>query len=308
VIPRLEERLTGAFAALPIPLKEGGALDLDGLGEIVERVLQRGIRGLAILADPDEAAQFTPEERERVVQRTVQRAERRATILCGVRSPTAEIAVDEGKRFRDLGADGLLVSLEEQPAALRAGEMLTPVIAHFTAVVRDVGLPTLYDHAPSGLPLSPEEVGDLFAEVTLVGIRNGTPHARDIAAQIRAVGRPISMFTSRSYDCLACLAVGGVGTVCPIATAMPLTARRLIEKHRAGNDAGAEDAQARLARATPFVTPDPGAPDESAHYPLTEALAAVGIVGAAGFRHAKPAQSEERRTQIRELARELVEL
>lgn len=308
MIPRVEERLTGAYAVLPVPLKESGSLDLDALGEIVERVLQRGIRGLAVLADGVEALQLAPEERERVVARTVQRSGGRATVLAGLRAPSVVLATEEGKRFKDLGVDGLLVSLEERRAEIRPGEMLTPVIAHFTAVVRDVGLPTLYDHVPSDLPLTPEEVGDLFAEVTLVGIRNGTPHATDVAAQIRAVGRPISMFTSRSFDCLTCLSVGGVGAMCPVATAMPLTARRLIEKHRAGNDAGAQDAQTRLARAQPFVATEGPHGAESPHLALTEALAAVGIVGSAVSRNPKGGLSEERRARIRELARELVEL
>ena len=308
MIPRVEERLTGAYAVLPVPLKEGGALDLDALGEIVERVLQRGIRGLAVLADGAEAIQLALEERERVVARTVQRCGGRATVLAGLRATSVVLATEEGKRFKDLGADGLLVSLEEQRAEIRPGEMLTPVIAHFTAVVRDVGLPTLYDHVPSDLPLTPEEVGDLFAEVTLVGIRNGTPHAADVAAQIRAVGRPISMFASRSFDCLTCLSAGGVGAMCPVATAMPLTARRLVEKHRAGNDAGARDAQSRLARAQLFVATEGTQPGQSPHLGLTEALAAVGVVGAAVSRNPNAGLSDERRNKIRELARELVEL
>jgi dihydrodipicolinate synthase/N-acetylneuraminate lyase len=308
VIPRVEERLTGAYAVLPVPLKEGGGLDLDALGEIVERVLQRGIRGLSVLADGAEALQLAPEERDRVVARTVQRSGGRATVLAGLRAPSPVLATEEGKRFKDLGVDGLLVSLEESRAEIRPGEMLTPVIAHFTAVVRDVGLPTLYDHVPADLPLTPEEVGDLFAEVTLVGIRNGTPQATDVAAQIRAVGRPISMFTSRSFDCLTCLQVGGVGAMCPVATLMPLTARRLIEKHRAGNDAAAQDAQSRLARAQIFVTTEGGRVGESPHLALIEALAAVGIVGAAVSRSPTAALSEEHRNRIRELARELVEL
>jgi len=308
MIPRVEERLTGAYAALPVPLKENGSVDLDGLGEIVERVLQRGIRGLAILADGAEAALLTEDERDRVVARVVQRTEKRATVIAGVRAPSAARAVEEAKGYRDLGADGLLVSLEEKSAELTAGELLTPVIAHFTAIVRDVGLPTLYDHVPSDLPLSPEEVSDLFAEVTLVGIRNGTPHATDVAAQIRAVGRPISMFTSRSFDALAGLAVGGVGAMCPIATLMPLTARRLIDKHRTSNDAGAEDAQARLERAAPFVAVDPAFPGSSPHLALTEALAAVGVVGPLVARGSTSGLGEVLRKRIHELARELVEL
>jgi 4-hydroxy-tetrahydrodipicolinate synthase len=304
----VEERLTGAYAALPVPLKEGGGVDLDGLGEIVERVLQRGIRGLVVLADATEAAQLTEDERDRVVARVVQRTEKRATVLAGLRASSAARAVDEGKGFRDLGADGLLVSLEEKSAELNTGELLTPVIAHFTAIVRDVGLPTLYDHVPFDLPLSPEEVSDLFAEVTLVGIRNGTPDATDVAAQIRAVGRPISMFTSRSFHALECLAAGGVGSMCPIATLMPLTARRLVEKHRMGNDASALEAQARLARAAPLVSADPAFPGTSPHLALNVALASVGIVGSATSRALQGGLSEARRKEIHDLARELVEL
>ena len=47
---------------------------------------------------------------------------------------------------------------------------------------------------------------------------------------------------------------------------------------------------------------------ESPHLALTEALAAVGVVGSAVSRSPKGGLSEERRAKIRELARELVEL
>jgi len=102
--------------------------------------------------------------------------------------------------------------------------------------------------------------------------------------------------------------VGGVGAMCPIATVMPLTARRLIDKHRASNDAGAEDAQARLERAAPFVAVDPAFPGDSPHLALTEALASVGIVGPAISRNPRSGLTDARRHEIRELARELVEL
>ncbi len=249
---------------------------------------------------------LTPDERDRVVARVVQRAEKRATVIAGLHAWNTPQAVDEGRGFRELGADGLLVSIAEKDPELSAGEPLTPVIAHFTAIVREVGLPTMYDHVPSDLSLSLEEVEDLFAEVSLVGIRNGTPNGSDIRAQMKAVGRPISMFTSRSYQTLDCLAAGGVGAMCPLVTVLPLTARRLIEKHRAGNDAGAKDAEAHLERARPFVTTT--VPHESVHLPLTEALAAVGIVGPAISRKLAVALSDVRRKTIRELARELVEL
>jgi len=305
VIPRLEERLTGAYAAIPIPFHDDQSLDLDGLGEIIDRVLARGIRGLTILGDSAESMTLSDDERYGVLGYAVQRTGGRATIVAGLRSSAAGIAVEQGKRFKDLGADALLVALPGRPGAL-----LTGVVAHYTAVVRDVDLPTLYDHAPTDLALSPEEVGELLTEVTLVGIRNGSRGAADLAEQIRAVGRPISMFTGQSFDCLTCLAGGGVGAICPIAALMPSTARRLIDEHRAGNDAGAEDAQSRLLRAAPLVTAELHEATAGVPHPgIREALVSVGILRSAMVRGTSAAHmSEERRQQMRVLGAELAEL
>ena len=152
-----------------------------------------------------------------------------------------------------MGADALLVALPQYYET-----PLSSVIAHYDAIVRDVGLPTLYYHypKPTHLDLSPEQVGKLFNEVGLVGIKNSSVDTNNTLAQIRAVGRPISMFTGQSFDCLACLEGGAVGAICPVAAVMPTTAQSLVEKHRAGDREGAQQAQNRFYQALPFVMPE----------------------------------------------------
>ena len=98
MIPRLEERLTGAFATIPVPLNEDLSIDLDGVGEIAERAIARGLRGVVVFADPAEASHLSREERERVLAQVVTRSAGRATILCGLRAPSAAVAVEEGER------------------------------------------------------------------------------------------------------------------------------------------------------------------------------------------------------------------
>ena len=48
MIPGVEGRLLGAFPALPVPLREDKALDLDALGVLLDRLIDRGVRGVSI--------------------------------------------------------------------------------------------------------------------------------------------------------------------------------------------------------------------------------------------------------------------
>ena len=307
MIPSVADRLTGAFPVVPTPFHEDQTLDLDGLGEVVDRLLAAGIRGLTVLGSGSESVYLTDEERLAVVEHTARRVAGRATIVAGLIQFGTQVATDQGKRFRDLGADALLLGLP-QPYDMP----LVQVIAHFTAVVRDVKLPTLYYHAPKPghLRLAPEQVGTLFGEVSLVGIENASKgSSSDVRAQIRAVGRPIAMFTAHSADCLDCLTEGGVGAMCPVTVLMPKTILKLVGEHRIGNDEAAKAAQERLLLATPIIALDPGETSPAAeHWGIKEALVAAGILQSGTVRQPQTGLSPERRARIRSIATDLVEL
>jgi dihydrodipicolinate synthase/N-acetylneuraminate lyase len=185
------------------------------------------------------------------------------------------------------------------------------VIRHFAAVAA-VGLPTLYYHYPqtTGLRLTPAEVGVLFREVDLCGIKNSSLDTADTLAQIAAVGRPIRMFTGHSFDFLACLRGGAAGSVCPVALLLPRSAVEVARAHAAGDAARADAAQQRFFRALPFVMPEPSAagPIGVPHAGVKEALAALGLIRCAEVRAPQPPLSAQRREQIHREARAVVEI
>ncbi len=307
MVPSIADRLIGAYPVLPTPFHDDQSLDLEGLGEIVDRLLSHGVRGLTVLASGAEGPYLTDDERYAIVRHVAERARGRATVLVGLLQFATAVAVEQGKRFRDLGADAVLVGMP-QPY----DTPFTQVIQHYTAVVRDVELPTLHYHAsrPTHPALSAKQVGTLFAEVSLVGIENASAEAEDLRAQIRAVGRPISMFTGRSADCLACLEEGGVGAICPVAALMPKSLIQLVDAYRMGADAAARAAQARLRGATSIVTAELFDEDPVVvpHWGVKEALVAAGILRSATVRHPQTGLSGAQRAKIRALAPELVEL
>lgn len=302
MIPSIADRLVGPYPALPTPFNDDQSLDLGGLGELIDRVLQKGVTGIVLLDDVAERTYLTDEERHRVVSYAADRAKGRAIIVATVSQVGTAAAVYQGKRYRDMGADALVIGMPNV-----ADTPLPLVISHFTAIVRDVGVPALYDHRGS---LPPEEVGELFNEVSLVGIKNASPDLREVIAQIRAVGRPISMFVGRSADCIECLDAGGVGAICPLAALMPASARRVMVGHRKDDPAEAEAARQRFVNAAPLAA---GGTDENGRAivpqaKIKEALSAAGILRSSRVRDPQPALSESQKAAVRELASRYLEL
>lgn len=299
--------LSDVFPVLPTPFFEDESLDLDSLGTLIDRVLEAGARGLTVLGSGAEAVYLTESERDAVLAYAVKRIDGRATVLSGVMRYGTHQAVEQGKRFRDLGADAIMVALPQYYVT-----PLSSVIGHYARFVREVGVPTLYYHypKPTHLELGPEQVGKLFAEVDLVGIKNSAVDTSNVLAQIEAIGRPIRMFTGQSFDLLPCLRGGAVGSICPVATLMPRTARSIVAEHDAGKGDAAQEAQNRIFQAAPFVMPEPT--DEGLvavpHAGVKEALATAGIIRSATIRAPQPSLSDERRRQIRQLVPTLLEL
>jgi dihydrodipicolinate synthase/N-acetylneuraminate lyase len=306
VIPSVADRLFGAFPVIPTPFNDDQSLDMDGLGEIIDRMLAYDVRALMLLGSQSEVTYLTDDEQCRVVEFAKQRAGTRALILAGLVQSGTAAAVEHGKRIRDLGADALVVALPQQYE--------TPfpmVVTHFSAVVRDVGLPTLYYHypEPTHLRLTPERIGVLFGEAALVGIQNGALDTDDVLAQIREVGRPIAVFSGSSFDCLACLDGGAAGSICPEIVLMPKTALRLVSAHRSALTPEAEALQNHLLEASPIVSPRAAdGPVFVPHAGVKEALVAAKVIRSATVRAPQPGVPEARLARIRELAARLVEL
>jgi 4-hydroxy-tetrahydrodipicolinate synthase len=303
----LADRLIGAFPVLPTPFNDDQSVDYDGLADIVERLLASGIKGLTVLGSGSEGAYLTDDERLTVLEQVSKRVAGRATLVAGLVQFSTAVAVDQGKRFKDLGAEALLLGLPQHydmPVA--------QVITHYTAVVRDVQLPTLYYHSPkpSRFGLSSKQLGRLFSEVSLVGVNSASIDVAEIGVQIRAIGRPISMFTAHSNYCLACLTDGGVGAMCSLGVLMPKTAMRLVNDYRSGDDDGASAAQARFAHAASVLAAEAfeGDPAGATHWGVKEALVTAGVLKSGMVRKPQPGLSEAQKASIRGVAKDLAEL
>ena len=302
------ETLGGPFPVLPTPMREDQSVDLEGLGAVIDRVLACGVRGLTLLGSSAEATYLSREERDRVLRHAIERVNGRATVIAGVIQFGTREAVEEGKRFRDLGADALMVALPQYFATPFA-----TIVAHYAAIRRATETPVLYYHFPmtTHLNLTPEQVARLFAEVDLCGIKNSSLDTQNTLAQIALIQRPIRMFTGHSFDFLNVLDGGGSGSICPLAALMPRTALALHAAHARGDRAAAEAAQKHFFDGLAILLPEKTATGEAwgtPHGGVKAALAALGIIGSGRMRDPQPMPSETKRREIADIAAKVSEL
>jgi 4-hydroxy-tetrahydrodipicolinate synthase len=319
------EDLTGAFPVLPTPMNDDQSLDMDGLREVLGRVLNTGIKGITVLGSSSEATYLTDGEKKEILGAVVKQASGRAKILAGVVRFGTNVAVEEARMACDQGADGLMVAL---PVYFRV--TFDDVVRHFEAIVEASGVPVIYYHypEPTGLGLKPRQMARLFEKVNLVGIKESSFSNPEMRKHLKMIKRPIKVFTGLSFNLLAAFSAGAVGSICPLAVLMPKTSLEIFQARERGDKHTQVKCLKRFFKGLPFVTPGavppavarsalkfgmasgvslpkpPGVP----HSGVKQGLASLGIIRSAQIRDPQPRLSEKKKEELGKLAPQIVEL
>ena len=172
--------LNGIIPACVTTFDENGKFDEAQYRRYLQWLLPQGPVALAINADTGEGPHMWPEERDTVLRVAVDEAGD-VPIIAGLSAMFTEQGVEEGKRARDAGAQGLLMF----PIPAYQGMPLDPAIpvAYHEAVAQGVGLPMI------AFQLQPALGGVIFTEDTL----------RQIAAIDNVVALKEASFDARLY-------------------------------------------------------------------------------------------------------------
>ncbi|MCB1740828.1 MAG: dihydrodipicolinate synthase family protein, partial [Gammaproteobacteria bacterium] len=134
------DNLHGVLPYLATPVTAAGAIDTEVLGRLSEHLIGRGVHGLVPLGSTGEFAYLDHDRRETVVRCVVEAAAGRVPVIAGVAATTTADAVAQARRWRAMGADGILAILEAYFPLRDDG-----VEAYFTAIADATDLPvTLY--------------------------------------------------------------------------------------------------------------------------------------------------------------------
>jgi len=242
-------RYSGIWPVAPTPFHDDGSLDPEGMKRVLDCLIDQGADGICVLANFSEQFLLSDAEREVLTRLAVEHVGGRVPLIVTISHFATRIAVERARFAKALGADIVMMMPPYHGALLKGTPEQT--FDQFRAV-GEVGIPIMVQDAPlSGVELSVPLLVRMAREIEEVRLfKIECPQAANkIRALIAEGGEAIEgpFDGEEGITLLADLDAGATGSM----TSGMIVDRikPVIEKHRAGDVAGATEAYGRVAMA-----------------------------------------------------------
>lgn len=172
----------GVFPALLTMFTIDGELNLDASAAHAVRLVDQGAHGVVVAGTSGEFVSMTRVERASLVRAIVDAVGERVPVMAGTGAFSSAETVALTNDAADAGAHAALVILPyyQKPAEHE-------VLAHFRYIAARTDLPVLAYNNPTNSgtnPLSAQQLGELEADGSIVGIKSTFPTVHEVAEAI----------------------------------------------------------------------------------------------------------------------------
>jgi 4-hydroxy-tetrahydrodipicolinate synthase len=290
----------GYIAAPVLPLRDDGAIDLDGMDRYVRWIADDSPKALVVNSSAGEGELLYPEERAQVLERVVAAVGNRLPVLAGIISEFTADSVAQARAASRAGASGLLVF----PPRAFGGEGLpaATVVEYHCAVIQASGLPVILFHRPAqfgGVVYPAETLRQLADLEGVVGLKEASFDATrfiQIVRVNRTFPRPLKILTGNDTFIYESYLLGADGALLGMGATATAPQIAMLEAARRGDLATGAALRDRL---DPLCQAIYAAPLRNYRVRMKEALVCQGILKNAVVRAPLPAASEDERATIR---------
>ena len=220
----------GALTALVTPMR-GGRVDDAALERLVDEQIEAGIHGLVPCGTTGESPVLSHAEHVHVVEVVVRAARGRVPVLAGAGSNSTSEAIELARACKELGVAGTLQITPYYNKPTQEG-----LIAHFTAIADQVGLPIVVYNVPSRTccDLEPHTLAELAKHPLVVGVKEATADMTR-AARIRELcGPEFDLLSGDDFTIMPFMALGGHGVISVGSNCAPALFAQLCNAAHAG--------------------------------------------------------------------------
>jgi len=211
-------QFTGCGTALVTPFQPDFSLDEAALRKLVQRQIRAGVDFLVPCGTTGENPTMTRREHLRVVEITLQEANRRIPVLAGAGGYNTHEVVELAQDLEALGADGLLSVTPYYNKPTQEG-----LFQHYRAIARATRLPIVLYNVPGrcGTNLEPATVKRLAAIENIAGIKEASGNISQMAALANAVPDEFAILSGDDGIALPLFALGGRGVISVVSNEIP---------------------------------------------------------------------------------------
>jgi len=199
----------GSFTALITPF-DGGEVDYDAFGRLVEFQIASGTHGLVPVGTTGESPTLSHEEHRRVVETCVAAAKGRLPVIAGAGSNSTKEAIGLARHAEQAGASAVLVVTPYYNKPTQEG-----LYQHFKAINDSIGIPVIIYNIPSRsvVDMSVATMNRLFALPNIAGVKDATASPVRTSQQRLSMGERFNQLSGEDATALAFMAHGGHGCI-----------------------------------------------------------------------------------------------
>jgi 4-hydroxy-tetrahydrodipicolinate synthase len=254
----------GSITALVTPF-ENAAVDEAAFQRLVEWQVGEGSNGLVPCGTTGESPTLSHKEHKRVVELTVEAAQRRVPVIAGAGSNNTIEAIELATYAEQAGADAVLIVAPYYNKPSQEG-----IYQHFKAVDAAIGIPIVVYNIPprSVVDISVETLARIFRDCkNVVGVKDATGNLVRPTLERMACGTKFNLLCGEDMTALGYMAHGGHGCISVTANVAPALCARFQQACLSGDFSLAlklQDQLAPLHRAL-FLEPNPAGPKFALH-------------------------------------------
>ncbi len=264
-------RFYGTGVAIVTPFRADGQVDYDGLGMVINHLIDGGIDYIVSLGTTGESATLTNKERKEVWAFTANAVHNRVALVAGIGGNNTMEVVEQVKQFDTTGYDAILSASPHYNKPTQEG-----IYQHYKAIAENSTLPIILYNVPSrtGSNINAETITRLAADFkNIIGVKEASGNFDQINQIMR--DKPSSFLVISGDDpiTLPMIALGAVGVISVIGNALPHQTSEMVRLCLAGDFKAAQKIHSQLIDFTRlmFVEGSPAG--------VKSALKTLGICG-----------------------------
>jgi len=224
---------TGINVPSVTPFNAKGEILYDKLGELLEFWIEGGISGVVANASTGEAPYLSNDERVKIIEYLVEKADGRVNVYAGTGAPSLWKSIEYTKEATAAGAQAALVTT---PYFFKPTS--DEIAQYFIDLMDKVDIPVIMYNVPkfTAYSVSPYVVAKVAEECSnLVAIKDSSNNPGNMADIINLTGGKINALSGTSDMILPTLMLGGAGGIVAIGNVVSRICANIVEGYKKGD-------------------------------------------------------------------------